>query len=240
LKLRVIAVFAIGCVTALAEAPPVRPEIILANYCVASAGQAQALGGASMEVEIDASLPGLKKTGRLHALRHISRLGRITYEKLFFEGDGTIKNQVIARYLTAEAEAQNNPPPSLAVTPENYKFKYRGMRVLDGRDTHVFDVSPRKKKSGLYKGQIWIDAATYFRVREAGYLVKTPSIFLKKIAFVRKYAIRDGILIPLQVQSEIDTRLVGKAELTVDYRNVSMDDTDPNERVASGGQGVGQ
>ena len=53
--------------------------------------------------------------------------------------------------------------------------------------------------------------------------MKNPSIFLKKVAFVRKYEIRDGISVPLQVQSEVDTRLAGKAELTIDFSNFSMD-----------------
>ena len=45
-------------------------------------------------------------------------------------------------------------------------------------------MTPRKKRAGLFKGEIWIDAATYLRVQESGYLVKNPSIFLKKVAFV--------------------------------------------------------
>ena len=61
------------------------------------------------------------------------------------------------------------------------------------------------------------------RVQESGHLVKNPSIFLKKVAFVRKYEIRDGISVPLQVQSVVDTRLVGKAELTIDFSNFSID-----------------
>ena len=69
------------------------------------------LDGASMEVDIDASLPKLKKHGRLHALRRISPLGRITYERLQFEGDGTVKNEVIARYLTAESGGAEQTPP---------------------------------------------------------------------------------------------------------------------------------
>ena len=196
-------------------------ETIVQNYCAAQRGQDQTLKGASMEVDIQASLPSLQKQGRLHALRHISRLGRITYEKLFFEGDGTVKNQVIARYLAAEAEAQKQEAPSLAVTPENYKFKYKRRAVLDGRDVYVLQVSPRRKRTGLFKGELWIDAATDLRVQESGYMVKSPSIFLKKIAFVKKYEIRDGISVPLQVQSVVQTRLVGKAELTIDYTNFS-------------------
>jgi hypothetical protein len=60
-------------------------------------------------------------------------------------------------------------------------------------------------------------------VQESGYLVKNPSIFLKKVAFVRKYEIRDGISVPLQVQSVADVRFVGKAELTIDFSNFSID-----------------
>jgi hypothetical protein len=92
-------------------------------------------------------------------------------------------------------------------------------------------VTPRQKRQGLFKGDLWIDAATYLRVQESGYLVKSPSIFLKKVAFVRKYGIRDGISVPLQVQSVVDTRLVGKAELTIDFSNFSLDSA---KRAAAG------
>jgi len=177
-----------------------------------------------MEVEIEASLPKLKKHGRLHALRRISALGRITYERFRFEGDNTIKNQVIARYLTAEVEAQKERAPSMAVTPENYKFKYKGLSQLEGREVYLFQVSPKRKSNGLFRGQLWIDAKTYLRVQEAGYLVKRPSVFLKRVEFVRKYDIRDGISVPREMQSVIDTWLVGKAEINIAYTNFSVDD----------------
>ncbi len=54
-------------------------------------------------------------------------------------------------------------------------------------------------------------------MQESGYLVKNPSMFLKKVAFIRKYEIRDGISVPRQVQSVADVRFVGKAELTIDF-----------------------
>jgi hypothetical protein len=204
-------------------APAATSDVILQNYFAAERTQAQHVKSASMEVDIEASLPRLKKNGRLHALRRISALGRITYEMLRFEGDGTVKNQVIARYLTAEAEAQKAQSPSMAVTPDNYKFHYKGRNQLDGREVHVFQVTPREKRPGLFKGELWVDAETCLRVQETGYLVKNPSIFLKKVAFVRRYEIRDGISVPVQVQSVVDTRLAGKAELTIDFRNFSLD-----------------
>ena len=91
-----------------------------------------------MDVEIDASLPKLKKHGRLHALRRISPLGLIRYEKAQFEGDGIVNKEIIARYLTAEVEAQKQQSPLVAVTPENYKFKYKGIDRSTGQDSACF------------------------------------------------------------------------------------------------------
>lgn len=183
----------------------------------------QSLRGASMEVEIEATLPRLQKTGRLQALRRISDLGRITYEALKFEGDNSIKKNVIARYLSAEAEAseRNERSEALAVTPDNYKFKYKGQREANGRMAHIFELKPRKKRVGLYKGELWLDAQTSLPLREAGRFVKNPSIFLKRVEFTREYDIVNGVSVPRQVHSTIHTRLVGKAELLIHYRNAS-------------------
>ena len=234
MKLRFLLVLASTAVCMVGNPPPMAPDVIVENYCAASRSQAQIMQGATMDMEIEATLPTLKKQGKLHALRKISQIGRITYEALKFEGDGTVKNQVIARYLSAEAEAQKDESASaaIAVTPANYKFKYKGRVVLEGREVHIFQVSPRKKRQGMFQGEVWIDAATYLRVQESGRLVKNPSIFLKRVDFVRRYEIRDGLSVPRQVQSVVNTRLVGKAELTIDYSNISID---PAKRGAMGG-----
>jgi hypothetical protein len=227
LKVRVLLLFIIASLSIVAEPSTEPPDAIVENYCTASRDQERVLKGATMDVEIDASLPKLKKHGRLRALRRISPLGLIKYERVKFDGDGTVNNQVITRYLTAEAEAQREASLTMGVTPENYKFKYKGRNQVDGRAVHVFQVSPRKKLQGMFQGELWIDGITYLRVQESGYLVKNPSIFLKRVVFVRKYEIRDGISVPRQVQSVVDTRLVGKAELTIDFTNFSIDGSKP-------------
>jgi hypothetical protein len=225
LKIGVLSLFlCFSSVAVFAAGSGASEEGIVQHYLTAEHNQNLARKGASMDIDIEASLPRLKKEGRFHALRRISPLGLITYEKRRFDGDKTVRNQVILRYLTAEAEAQRSASPDVALTPDNYKFKYKGQRDFDGRPAHIFEVSPRKKRQGLYQGEVWIDAATYLRVQETGRLVKNPSIFLKRVAFVRKYDIRDGISVPRQVQSVVDTRLVGKAELTIAFSNFSTDD----------------
>ena len=223
LNQHVLGLFAVS-LGALSAATVTGPDAVVENYWAAAQQQERALQGSSMEVDIEASLPKLKKHGRLRGLRRISRLGRITYEALHFEGDNSVKNHVIARYLAAEIEAQADGAPSLAVTPANYKFKYKGPLQSGGQTVEVFQVTPRRKLVGLFKGEIRIDAKTFLCVRESGRLVKTPSLFLKKIEFVKEYDIQDGISVPRQIHSIVDTRLVGPAELTIDFRNVSLAD----------------
>lgn len=221
-----IAFLPIACVPA-APAPAVEPDGVVETYAALTSEQSTRLRGASMEVDIEAELPKLRKQGRLHALRHISKLGRITYDALRFEGDRSIKSNVIARYLSAEAQVQEGDGSSLAIIPANYKFKYKGRSDAGGRPIHVFQLTPRKKRLGLFKGELWLDADTCLPVRESGRLVKTPSIFLKRIDFVREYEIREGMSVPRRIHSVVDTRLVGKAELTVNFRNILLPEAAP-------------
>ena len=213
-----------------ADQPLLPPETIVQNYCAA---QQQATTGksASMDMDIQASLPGLKKEGRFHALRKINPLGGISYLKATFEGDNAVKSQVVVRYLQAEADSQKNESDSIAVTPANYKFKYKGEKDADGRAVHVFQLTPKKKKKGLFKGEIWIDAATYLPLREEGNLLKS-SIFVKKVAFVRTFDIRDGMAVPVQVQSVVNT-VFGSAELKVDFSNFALDAGDDADNDSS-------
>jgi hypothetical protein len=204
---------------------------IVDKYVDATHVQEESLRGLQMEVSIDAQLPKLEKHGKLRALRKISLLGQITYKALGFSGDNTVKQEVITRYLAAESSARENG--TIAITPANYKFRYAGRLVQRGVTTYILEVTPRKKAVGLFKGQIWIDAASGMPVREVGQFVKTPSVFLKKIAFVRDYEIRDGIAFPTHIQSTVDTRIVGRAELEIDFSNFTRDNSADSEATAA-------
>lgn len=215
---------------------PESPETIVERYEAATRTQNEALENASMELDIQASVPKLKKHGRLRALRRISALGRITYEVLHFEGDGVIKRHVIEHYLAAEREAQTEQT-ALAVTPQNYNFKFKGLGQMDGRDVYVFEVKPRHKRDGLFKGSLWIDRATYTVVREAGRLVKNPSkLWARNVQFIRTYEIKDGIATPREMQSSGEALGFGRVELTVDYSNISLGD----QKHATAGEGNSQ
>jgi len=233
---RVLIAFAPALCMLAETQPSPAPEEVVGTYTAISRQQGARLRGASMDVEIEANLPKLQKHGRLQALRRISRLGRITYEAVHFEGDKSVKSDIIARYRAAETQAQSADESSLAITPANYKFKFKGHSGQDENQIYIFQLTPRKKRVGLFKGELWIDAATCLPVRESGRLVKTPSIFLKRVEFVREYYIRGGVAVPLQIASTAETRLVGRAEVTVHYRNVELAGDSPVTLAAASGQ----
>lgn len=169
-------------------------------------------------VEIEASLPRLGKQGRLQAIRHSVPTQQIQYEVLHIDGDATVKQQVIARYLSAEQQAEALPAASVAVTPVNYKFRYAGSIASAERLVYVFEISPKRKREGLIQGQLWIDSATGIAVHQGGHLVKSPSAFLRRVEITRDISVRDGLPYLRTTHVAISARLIGPAELTIKER----------------------
>ena len=192
---------------------------IIDDYVAVSKAQESRLDGATMEVEIAAEMPKLHKSGRLHALRRISALGRITYDALRFEGDHSIKNEVIARYLTAESEALKSEPSATAVTPVNYKFSFKGARQTAGATTYYFSIKPRKKRPGLFKGRVYLDAHNGSLVRVEGSVVKSPSFFVKHIEFWQDYTDVQSFTLPAHIHTVAKARIVGRTIVDIVHRD---------------------
>ena len=211
-------------------------SVILQRYLAASELQKTAMHGVRSDVDIDATLPKLKKEGRMHALRTISKVGQVTYRALGFSGDTTIKKDVIARYLTAEVRAQGSGQ-DISITPLNYKFKFKGLQEHYGQRVYVFNVQPRKKEVGLFKGEVWLDPDTCMPLREQGRFVKNPSIFFKKMDFVRLYELHDGVSRPQHIDSVVQTRIVGPVQLSINFDNYTLAPDDDSGDAAAGGGG---
>jgi len=183
-------------------------------------------------VEIDASLPKFGKQGRLRAIRRLLPLGRPEYQVLEIAGDQTVKQQVIVRYLSAQIQAAAIPASSVAITLANYKFRYKGTVKTGGTVAYRFLITPRKKREGLIKGELWLDGETGSVVRQSGYLVKKPSMFVKRVDVTRETALRDGSAEMRVTHLSVDTRLVGRAELIIHERPCATQDSGPALSIA--------
>jgi hypothetical protein len=163
--------------------------VVLQNFILNQAGGA---AWPLETMEIEASLPRLKKAGRMRVVRRVNPAGEADYDVLEMAGDSTVKRQVIARYLSADQRAAALPASSVALTPANYRFYYAGAVSFGDRLAYAFRIVPRKKREGLMNGMVWLDSATAVEVRESGYLAKNPSIFVKRVNVTRENELHDG------------------------------------------------
>jgi hypothetical protein len=172
-------------------------------------------------IEIEASLPKLEKTGWLRAIRKVLPGEKPHYDFLEISGDRTVKNLVIARYISATERAAELPASSVAITPSNYEIRYAGNVCVGDRPAYAFRVIPRKNREGLLNAVLWLDSETSIAVRESGYLAKNPSVFLKRVNLTRENALNAGAIEAKITHILVETRLVGPARLVIVERPVT-------------------
>jgi len=175
-------------------------------------------------VEIEASLPNLYKGSRLLAIRQTGESERSEYQVLRIEGDGTVVQEVIARYLAVQEQIEGLPTSSVAITPANYKFRYTG-EVKTGRTSaYIYQIVPKKRREGLILGQVWIDAATGTPVLQAGRFIKTPS-FKGRIEIVRDTKLLNRLPYARVTHVAIEIPQLGRGELMItEYLLTSADE----------------
>jgi hypothetical protein len=208
--------------TAIASAatadPAPAPSLLLARYTAGLEKIQPSLERRTVVLDIEASLPKVSKHASLQAIRRWIPFDGPEYHVLQSEGDRTVRQQVIARYLSVESQAETKSDSSVAVSPANYKFHYICSIGTGGTLTYVYQITPRRKRVGFIQGELWIDVSTGIAVRKAGHLVKSPSMFVRRVNVQQYTDIREGRPYLRITRLEIDTRLVGRAELTIQER----------------------
>jgi hypothetical protein len=169
---------------------------------------------ASVPFRIDAKLPKLHKDGVLRGLKVITGAGRVAYTQLQFMGDNLVRTAVIGRFLSAEAKLKAGTEPA-GIGPANYRLSYRRTARYADRTAFVFSAEPKRRRAGLFKGELWIDTETARPLREWGELVKSPSVFLRNVYFVRDYATSSGELSVRRILIRLTAAFAGPVELTM-------------------------
>jgi len=195
------------------------PDIV-DKYVQAVRIQGTAVRDGMVRVDVTATLLKSRRQSQIRAIRRVSDDGEVTYDILEKSGDEGIRRQVIGRYLTVES--QWHYADATALTPVNYKFRLKAIVYQLGRRIQVLQLTPRQKKNGLFRGELWVDEATGMPVRESGKLVKTPNHLLKGLTFTRDYQIRDGTVVPIHEEVSIDVRFWGTVVLSVGFTNMEF------------------
>ncbi len=200
--------------------PAMSPELALTTYQQRAQHQAQELGAYSAATVIRADLPASSQHGEFELLRQFTAPHTLIFKPLRYVGDGFVKTNIIARLLQSEVDhVQKDDPLSTALGPGNYKFSHKSTTQISGRTVYVFHVKPRKKRPGLFKGQIFLDAYTGSLVRAEGRVVKSPSLWVKKIDFRQDYADINGFTFPVHMHSEAKAVLVGRTVVDIINRD---------------------
>jgi hypothetical protein len=208
-----------------AALPRMAPELALQVCRGRSQVQAEQLASYSATTLIRARLPDTSQFGEYEVQQHYLAPRTLAFKALRFTGDAFVKTNVITRLLQSEVDHVQKDNPALnAISPGNYRFSYKGTSQLEGRQVHVYQLKPRQKRAGLFKGRIYVDAYTGSLVRVEGRPVKSPSLFIKKIEFVQDYADIGPFTFPVHIHSEATARIVGRAIVDVyqrDYQPVT-------------------
>lgn len=203
-----------------ASVPHLSADTALTLYQSGLAQQANTLAAYTVTSLVQAELPESAQRAEFELQQHYCAPSSLEFSPLRSSGDAFVKSNVIARLLQSEVDhVHRHEQSQTAINSANYKFSYKGISKVNDVAVHVYDVKPHKKRVGLFKGKIFVDASTGNLVRAQGRIVKSPSFFIKKIDFVQDYARVDGFTLPVHLHSEAQTRIIGKTIVDIANRD---------------------
>ena len=211
------------------------PEVALSTYEQRLERESAMLAGYSDDTLMIASLPDTKQAAEYELKRSYSAPGTLRYTPVRFSGDTFVKSNVLLRLLHAEVDhTLKREAPLTAINEKNYKFTHKSIEQLDGRAVYVYHVKPRKKRVGLFKGTVYLDASTGSMVRAEGTLVKSPSFFIRKAEFVQEYGEVAGFMLPTHIRSVAKVHVIGRTIVDVFHRDYQPQRMSSKSREVSG------
>ena len=131
-------------------------------------------------------------------------------------GSKLLCDMVLKRAVESEIEASKDKN-STALSPANYSFRMLGSGNVNGRTVYILGVEPLKPEKFLYRGTIWVDAASFGVVKIDAAPAKNPSFWISHAEIRVTNEFTDGFWLPEETRSWSNVRLGGRALLTIDY-----------------------
>ena len=214
--------FALALAEVHTPLPRMSPDLALQSYQSNARRQLTSLGASSDMTVVEAALPTTGQKGRFELRRSFMAPKSLAYGAVKFVGDTFVKTNIITKLLQSEVDhVEKGEGASTAITPDNYKFNYKGVQEINSQTAYEFHVKPRQKRLGLFKGKVYLDVTTGHILRAEGTLVKSPSVFIKKVEFTQDYEDVAGFSLPARLHSIANTRMFGKAIVDISHSEYS-------------------
>jgi hypothetical protein len=220
--------------------PVLAPEIALQTFLRRNAEQNEKLAGYSDETTVTAELPDTKQKGEYQLQRtYTAQPKSLAFSNAKFTGDGFVKTNVITRLLQSEVDhVEKANPADTAIDFTNYKFYYKGMENIAGNDAYIFQVKPRRKSAGLFKGRFYLDVHSASLRRMEGTLAKSPSFFVKSLEFTQEFTDVDGFTFPTTLRSSAKARIIGRTLVAVVHKGYKVRLAAPTEAMSGAQQSM--
>ena len=175
---------------------------------------------------------GFNRRAEMQVRVYCEHDGSKHFQVLSEDGWESANKHVLSEMLAVEsASSYPDARPKSRINFENYSFEMVDRDVLlDGRDTYVVDVIPKRKDKSLFRGRIWVDAEDFALARVEGEPARNPSLWTRKVHFVQEYRKAGNYWFPVRTTSVTDAHVFGATEVSIryfDYKPASPAPTGP-------------
>lgn len=151
-------------------------------------------------------------------------------------GSLLLRDAVLKRAVDSEREASKEKGAT-DLSPANYRFRLAGVDSVNGQPAYILDVEPLKPQKFLYRGSVWVDAASFGVVKIQAAPAKNPSFWISKTTIWVTNAVTDGFWLPQLTRSQTAVRMGGTATLTIDYGRYVIGEPVPSTAELPGQNG---
>jgi hypothetical protein len=206
------------------DTPPSRPNGVAATVDVTTAIEkflARPFVPTQYRATRRLEATGSGQRGWLDAQTAFTPAGGMQYEVMAEGGSGLIRSRVLRSLLEQEKELiATGSAESVSIDRSNYAFSPGGV-TPDG--LVQVTLQPLRKHRALIIGAMFLAPGDGELVRVEGQLAKNPSFWLRKVEVVRSYALINGVLVPLSLQSTAQVRFLGRSSLRMTYHYTEID-----------------
>ena len=143
-------------------------------------------------------------------------------------GSNLMIDKVFKKLLQAERDALSvDGQRRTALSNENYEFTMVRYEDTAFRRIYVLAVEPKTDSRFLFRGRVWVDGDDFAVIRLEAEPAKSPSIWTKSSQIEQSYQKVSDFWLPQRNHSSSSIRLGGRAELTIEYQNYRITESEP-------------